>query len=66
MNEYNSPLLSIVVPLYNEEQVISEMYSRLRSVLELNGVDYEIVLVNDGSSDRTGELAKAICRKIRG
>ncbi len=63
MNENNSPLLSVVVPLYNEEQVISEMYSRLRSVLELNGVDYEVVLINDGSRDRTEELAKALCRK---
>jgi polyisoprenyl-phosphate glycosyltransferase len=56
------PLLSVVVPLYNEEQVISEMYVRLHAVLAGNNIDHEIILVNDGSRDRTEELAKTICR----
>jgi dolichol-phosphate mannosyltransferase len=55
------PMLSVVVPLYNEEQVISEMCARLRSVLTSNNIDYEIILVNDGSRDRTEALAKSIC-----
>jgi polyisoprenyl-phosphate glycosyltransferase len=62
MNQKHGPILSVVVPLYNEELVISQMYARLRSVLDDNKIDHEIVLVNDGSSDRTEELAKAICR----
>lgn len=62
MNERHSPMLSVVVPLYNEELVISEMHNRLRSVLDAHEIDYEIILVNDGSGDRTEELAKGICR----
>jgi len=63
MTEHNRPLLSVIVPLYDEEQVISEMYSRLSSVLDHHRFDYEVVLINDGSRDRTEELAKTLCRK---
>jgi glycosyltransferase involved in cell wall biosynthesis len=62
MSEKHCPTLSVVVPLYNEEQVIGEMHTRLRSVLDASRIDYEIILVNDGSSDHTEELAKEICR----
>ncbi len=56
-----STTLSVVVPLYNEELVIGEMYDRLTRVLDEVGVSYEIVMVNDGSVDRTLALAKQIC-----
>lgn len=57
-----APELSVVVPLYNEEMVIDVMYTRLTQVLEGAKLDYEIVLVNDGSADRTLSMAKDICR----
>jgi polyisoprenyl-phosphate glycosyltransferase len=60
-----STLLSVVVPLYNEEQVIDELYSRLTHVLEGGGLDYEIILVNDGSHDETLIRAKAVCAADR-
>jgi glycosyltransferase involved in cell wall biosynthesis len=51
--------LSAVVPFYNEEDVVVELYTRLRDVLSASGHPFEMVFVNDGSSDRTGqELAK--------
>jgi len=50
------PVLSVVLPIYNEEQVIPEMYRRMTSVLEGIGERYELVLVNDGSRDRSREL----------
>ncbi len=50
------PVLSVVLPIYNEEQVIPEMYSRMTSVLEGIGEPYELVLVNDGSRDKSREL----------
>lgn len=56
-----SVTLSVVVPLYNEELVIDQMYRRLTAVLEASAESYEIVLVNDGSHDRTLELAEALC-----
>jgi len=54
--------LSVVVPLYNEELVINEMHRRLSAVLSKCVDSYEIVMVNDGSMDRTVELAREICR----
>lgn len=57
-----TPFLSLVVPLYNEELVIEEMRRRLTHVLESNRIDYEIVLVNDGSLDATLDIAKRLCQ----
>ena len=50
------PVLSVVLPIYNEEQVIPEMYRRMTTVLEGIGEPYELVLVNDGSRDQSREL----------
>jgi len=47
------PLFSVVVPVYNEEDCIGEMSSRLHAVLEGLGADYEVIFVNDGSQDST-------------
>jgi len=56
-------LYSVVVPLYNEELVINETYNRLTKVLQKINGDYEIIFVNDGSRDKTEEIAKEIARK---
>ena len=46
--------VSVVVPMYYEEEVAEECYKRLKKVLEnLNGYDYEIIFINDGSKDKT-------------
>lgn len=45
--------ISVVVPAYNEEAVLPEFYRQTADVLKRSGIDYEIVLVNDGSTDRT-------------
>lgn len=55
------PLLSVVVPLYNEEQVIEALHSRLLQVLVPNIESFEVILVNDGSRDRTPAMADSIC-----
>lgn len=52
---------SVVVPVYNEEEVINETYKRLKSVMDGLQIEYEIIFVNDGSRDRTRELALDIC-----
>ena len=49
----NRPALSIVVPCYNEQEVLIALCDRLTSVCKGFGRSYEIVLVNDGSKDRT-------------
>ena len=45
--------LSVVVPIYNDEEVISELLRRLTVVLETIVKDYEIILVDDGSRDQS-------------
>ena len=45
--------ISVVVPMYFEEEVAEECYNRLKSVMLENNIDYEFVFVNDGSTDRT-------------
>jgi dolichol-phosphate mannosyltransferase len=47
------PMLSVVIPMYNEEEVISLLVPRLRPVLDGIGCDYEVVCVDDGSTDTT-------------
>jgi len=57
--------LSVVVPMYNEEEVIEVTYGRLRSVLDRLGETYEIVFVNDGSRDRTADIVRSLCAEDR-
>ncbi len=57
------PFLSVIVPIYNEELVVAEMYKRVTEVLDRNQLDYELVIVNDGSDDRSLEIAKELARK---
>jgi dolichol-phosphate mannosyltransferase len=51
-----SPVISVVVPLFNEEENCLELHRRLSAVLGASGSPYEIVLVNDGSRDATPRL----------
>ncbi|MCP4425427.1 MAG: glycosyltransferase family 2 protein [Chloroflexi bacterium] len=50
------PTISIVVPVYNEEPVLPELYRRVHEVMEQTGESWELVLVNDGSRDRSVEV----------
>lgn len=52
---------SIVVPFHNEEENLPELYRRLTRAMEQLGDDYELVFVDDGSSDRTHQLLRDIC-----
>jgi undecaprenyl-phosphate 4-deoxy-4-formamido-L-arabinose transferase len=58
----SGPELSVVIPVFNEEQNIPELYRRLASVLETMPEPSEIVFVNDGSTDESGRLLEAIQR----
>jgi len=51
---------SVVVPLYNEESVVQELYERLTKVMRQTNKSYELVLVDDGSSDATLEKLEGI------
>jgi len=47
---------SIVVPVFNEEEVIGESHRRLKDVMDSTGESYELIFVNDGSRDKTLEI----------
>lgn len=52
---------SIIVPMFNEEEVIEFTYDRLKQVMDGTEEPYELIFVNDGSHDRTVELITMIC-----
>ena len=56
--------LSFVIPAFNEEPNVAEALRRASTVLQACNLDYEIILVNDGSRDRTGEIAKSMIGTI--
>jgi len=53
------PKISIIVPCYNEEEVLPKLFTRLGTVAATWNTDHEIICVNDGSRDRTWEILKA-------
>jgi len=56
-------LLSVVVPIYNEEAVLKELYDRLSGVLNKFGERHEIIFINDGSKDRSLEIIAGLKEK---
>ena len=52
--------ISVVLPAYNEEQVIASTVFSVLHMLNMWGMDFEILVVNDGSTDHTGEIVKAL------
>jgi dolichol-phosphate mannosyltransferase len=54
------PQLSVIVPCYNEQEVITHTHDRLVSVLSGMGMTFEIIYVDDGSKDETASLLKTI------
>ena len=61
--------LSIVISLYNEEESLHELVKWIENVMEKEGYTYEIIMVDDGSKDRSWEIVKGLSEKnenIRG
>lgn len=58
-------LLSVVIPAYNEGEILEEFYCRLRPALATLGVPAEIILVDDGSTDATARIARGLCERDR-
>ncbi len=53
------PHVSVVVPVFNEEENLPELLPRLTGALDALGRAYEVILVNDGSRDRSLEILRA-------
>src|SRR5262245_66230843 len=51
--------LSVVLPVYNEEENLPLLWPELRGVLDGLGLSYEVIFVDDGSRDRSAEIIRA-------
>ncbi|HHF43537.1 MAG TPA: glycosyltransferase, partial [Candidatus Aminicenantes bacterium] len=60
MNKEINKLLSIVVPVYNEEPSLKELHQEISSVCQAMGRPYEIIYVDDGSTDNSFERLREI------
>ena len=56
----NNTQISVIVPVYNEDEIIERLITNLKRVMRNAKYRYEIVVVNDGSTDRSGEILKNI------
>ena len=52
--------ISVVIPLYNEEESLPELAAWIQSVMEKNGYSYEVIFVNDGSTDRSWQVIEKL------
>jgi glycosyltransferase involved in cell wall biosynthesis len=52
--------LSVVIPVYNEEDNLPVLWPELRGVLEAEGIDFEVVFVDDGSRDKSAEIIRGL------
>ncbi|MBM5815757.1 MAG: glycosyltransferase family 2 protein [Cyanobacteria bacterium K_Offshore_surface_m2_239] len=59
-----TPALSVVVPLYNEEASVRQLVAQLLEALRPLGLAFELVLVDDGSRDRTPELLRELAAEV--
>lgn len=55
----DTPELSVVIPVYNEEQGLAALFERLYPALDALGISYELIFINDGSRDRSAALLAA-------
>ena len=55
--------ISVVIPLYNEDESIPELYAWIERVMKENGFSYEVIFINDGSTDRSWEIISELNKK---
>ncbi len=55
--------ISVVIPLYNEDESLPELYAWIGRVMAANGFSYEVIFVNDGSTDRSWQVIEELQRK---
>lgn len=60
MGNNRKNLISIIIPVYNEEEMILPLYNRLKETLDEHDIVYELVFVNDGSDDQTNKLIEQL------
>jgi len=58
-------LLTILVPAYNEEECLPRAYEEISAVARTLPVEHEVLVIDNASEDRTGEIAEELCRRDR-
>jgi glycosyltransferase involved in cell wall biosynthesis len=58
------PTLSIVIPAYNEEITIARVLSRIQKSFDPHPITYEVIVVDDGSTDKTARIAKCFGARV--
>jgi polyisoprenyl-phosphate glycosyltransferase len=59
-NAPGKPKISVVIPVFNEEQILEKLYERLTSVLDKIDKNFEVILVNDGAHDGSAAIMKTL------
>jgi dolichol-phosphate mannosyltransferase len=57
------PVFSIIAPIFNEQESLAELYRRISAIMDTTGEPWELVLVNDGSTDRSEEMIRGLARQ---
>ena len=55
--------ISVVIPLYNEDESLPELAAWIQRVMEANGFSYEIIMVDDGSNDTSWQVIERLQKK---
>ncbi len=63
MNSKNKSTLSVIVPLYNEDESLKELYQEITDVCHTHKITYEIIFVDDGSTDNSVKVVEALHQK---
>lgn len=56
----NQPDISVIIPLYNEEESLPELYAWIERVMQTNNFTYEVIFVNDGSTDSSWQVIEQL------
>ena len=57
-----NPDISVVVPLYNEQESLPELLAWIRRVMEANSYSFEVIFIDDGSSDNSWNIVRSLRR----
>lgn len=57
---------SVVIPVYNDEQMLYDTYKRLKRIIPPIGENYELIFVNDNSTDRSADMLRVFAQQIFG
>ena len=55
--------ITVVIPLFNEEESLPELYAWIDRVMKANGFSYEVIFVNDGSTDGSWRVIEELGKK---